>query len=169
VNKKLLVILGILILLSIEIVLSVRNNEDEEKNEASIPVYDADVVCSLSGVDTFEDMNEEYDIKAYLTIKDDLVTKVILVGISSDSGNLYETQSLMNDYNQIEGIEAKVSSNNNDLITEIEYNYDVIDLEEVRSKLGYLLIDDSIFLKADSLPVSLSDYKKYELRDYVCN
>ena len=44
-----------------------------------------------------------------------------------------------------------------------------IDLEEVRSKLGYLLIDDSIFLKADSLPVSLSDYKKYELRDYVCN
>lgn len=169
-KRKVLVILGIIFLLVIVVglVIKLTSKEEEKKENNNIPIYDADVICSLSGVDTFEDENEEYSIKAYLTVKDDLVTKAILVGLSTDTGNLVETQNIMNDYNKIQGIKASASVNNDTLITEVEYDYETIDLDEVKSKLGYLLIDDSIFLKVDSIPVTLGEYQKYELQEYVC-
>ncbi len=169
-KKKVWIILGIIVILVIVIFLVTKiNPKKEEKEEDKIPVYNADVVCSLSGVDTFEEEIEEYSLKAYLTIKDNMVMKAILVGVSSDVGNITQTQEIINDYNKINGINAKVSLSNGKLLTEVEYNYEVIDLDEVKRELGYLLIDDSIFLKVKSLPVSLHDYQKYELQDYECN
>lgn len=136
--------------------------------EDIIPVYNADVVCSLDGVDTFEDEVQEYSLRAYLTINDNLVTKAILVGVSANT-NINETESYIEEYNKIKGINAQVSLKGNNLVTEVEYDYETIDLDEVRNELGYLLIDDSIFMRATSLPVSLEYYKEYELQDYICN
>ena len=169
-KKKLWIILGVIVLLLIVIFYVAKlNSKKEEKVEDKIPVYNADVICTLSGVESIEDEEEEYSLKAYLTIKDNMVMKAILVGVSSDAGNLAVTQNLMDDYNRINGINAKSYLSNERLITEVEYNYEVIDLDEVKSELGYLLIDDSIFLQAKSLPVSLREYQKYELQDYECN
>lgn len=169
-KKKVWIILGVIFLLVIVLFLVIKKNTiDEEKEEDKIPVYNADVVCSLSGIDTFEDEEDEYSLKSYLTIKDNLVIKAILVGVSSDIGNITQTQEIINEYNKIKGISAKVFISKEKLVTEVEYNYEVIDLDEVKRELGYLLIDDSIFLKVKSLPVLLADYQKYELQDYECN
>lgn len=168
-KKKVLIIFGILLILFVVMIVIKKYSKNEIASERFIPVYDADVVCSLSGVDNFEDEDNEYNLKAYLTIKDNLVAKAILIGVSTDTGNIVETQSIMDDYNQVQGISASAFLSNDILITEVSYDYEVIDLEEVKSKLGYLLIDDSIFLKVDSIPVTLEDYQKYELQEYSCN
>ncbi len=168
-KKRVFIILGIVFLLILLIVVFNKLLAKEKKeSDKGIPVYKADVVCSLSGIDTFEDETQEYSIKAYLTLKDNFVTKAILVSVSTDD-NIYEAKNYVDDYNEINGIKADVYFRGNMLVTEVEYDYEVIDLEEVRNKLGYLLIDDSIFNKTDTLPVSLKDYQEYELKEYTCN
>ncbi|MDE5631180.1 MAG: hypothetical protein K2I70_06235, partial [Bacilli bacterium] len=138
-KKKLLIILVILLLIVFVVIIVKKSSKLQKRSDEFIPVYNADVVCSLSGVDNFEDEVEEYSLKAYLTLKDNLVIKAILVGVSTDTGNLVETQSIMNDYNKVSGINATATLNNDTLITEVVYDYEVIDLEEVKNNLGYLL------------------------------
>lgn len=165
--KKVWIILGIVAFLLIIVIFKLfLKNKKEMEN--IIPVYNADVICSLDGIDTFEDGTQEYSLRAYLTVKDNLVTKAILVSVGDDS-DISMTRSYVEEYNEIKGINAQVTLKNGSLVTEVIYDYETIDLNEVRSKLGYLLIDDSIFVKASSLPVSLDLYKEYELQNYTCN
>ena len=166
-KKKELIIVILFILLGIILFIDKIFSRDQ-KIEDSIPVYESDVVCHLDGVDNFEGIIQDYSLRAYLTIQDDLVTKAILVSVSAGD-NLYAASSYVEDYNAIKGINAQVSFKGENLVTEVEYDYEMIDLEEVRDKLGYLLIDDSIFKRATSLPVSLEEYKEYEIQDYICD
>lgn len=168
-NRKIFIIIGVLFVLILLVIVIIKLIPERKKtNDDLIPVYDADVICSLSGVDTFEDEVQEYSIKAYLTLKDNFVTKAILVSASTDNG-IAEARKYTDDFSEINGINAKVSFKGNMLVTEVEYDYETINLDEVRDKLGYLLLDDSIFNKTDTLPITLKEYQEWELKDYVCN
>lgn len=168
-KKKVLFILSLVFILSLIImVILILFPKKQKKTDDLIPVYHADVVCTFDGVDTFENETHEYSLRAYLTVKDHLVTKAILVSVSTDD-NIYETRRYIEEYNKINGINAQVSFKEGSLVTEVEYDYETIDLDEVKNKLGYLLIDDSIFKRVSSLPVSLEYYQEYELQDYICN
>lgn len=163
------VIIGVILLIIIVIIILIKsNNHKKEVGLDEIPTYKADLICSFSGSDTYEDMVEEYSIKAYLSLKDNYVTKAILVSVSN-GGALYQNQDYLRDYNAVEGISASSNIKGNSLVTEVIYDYENIDLGEVKDKLGYLLIDDSIFNKTESLPVTLEEYKEYQLKDYICN
>lgn len=166
-KKIVLIILGIILLILFIIIFIKSNNNKKNEISDDIPTYEADLICTLSGTDTYEDMVEEYSINAYLTLDNNYVTKAILVTVSN-GGYLYQNQDYLNDFNAVNGISVTSSIKSNSLVTEVIYDYEIIDIDEVRDKLGYLLIDDSIFNITDSLPVTLDEYMEYQLEDYIC-
>lgn len=141
--------------------------------KSKINTYDTKMICKqIFSEEVDEEVIESQSI-IYVDYNDkNYVTKAIYQSISDNSnydGYVQESLNyLINIYNEMEGISARKYTVDNKFIFEIIYDYDKIDLEDFRSKLGNLIDTTSVLGKATKLPVNLSEYQEYELEGYKC-
>lgn len=160
-NKKVYFIIPLLILIVVNLSIIFNSNK-------SIPTYDSDIVCSYSSVDTQDD--EEYSSKniIYITKDKDNVRKVINQSIMSSNADTGLLESIIDLYDSVEGIDASLKNVGDSIVFEVTYNYDKIDLDLTKEKLGSVLSDDSILMSTKELPISVDDYLEYLNENYKC-
>ena len=159
-NKKVILILPVFIV--ILVIAFVINKRD------SIPTYKSDIVCSYSDVETQDD--EEYDSKSiiYIYKNKDNVRKSINQSIMSSNSDTGLLESIISLYNSVEGIDASLKTIGNKIVFEVTYDFDRIDLDLTKEKMGSVLSDDSILMKAKELPLKVDDYLEYLSKNYKC-
>lgn len=134
----------------------------------SIPTYNADIMCSYSSTESFED--DEFDTKNFIYIyKDnDNVKKTINQSVMSANVDVGLLESIVDMYKKIDGIDATLEKKGESIIFEVRYDFDLIDLDYVKEEIGSVLADDSIIMITDELPINIDDYLKSINKNYKC-
>lgn len=145
----------------------------EKLDRQEIKVYDADEVCKKDLVENIDGEDIVSSSIVYLNYDEsNLVTKAIYQSISSiqDINNYtYETYSYIKDiYSNIDGVEVDYYDTSQNLVLEIAYNYESIDLNLFKENLESILDQNSLLAKVKKLPVEVSEFKKIELAGYDC-
>ena len=140
------------------------------KKEKTINDFDSDLVCRSEFREIIEDEEIKSTSKIFLNIDDDLVSKAIYQSISaynsSSELNMYEEIAKL--YNSMEGINALYYVVDNSIVLEITYDYEVIDLDQIKLQFGNMLDQEGLFMSVDKIPVSLDTFKNIELANYEC-
>lgn len=170
-NKKIIYI--IIIIINIICLCNISNNRNNNDNSSEEPPsYDAKMVCIKNTDSLVDEESVSSTSKIYINYDDnnvlDSTYQIITVSDSFYKSRIEMIQGYLNLYNGINGITYNVYQYNNSIVTTIKYDYTKIDLNILRTKLGSILDEDSIFNNIDYLPFSLDTYKKYELYDYSC-
>ena len=165
-KRKLLILIALLILVT------GCTKKEEVKN---IPDYDSDIKCVKSGevYDLEDGTPEEFISNIYVYLDDNNnVKSAIFQNISKstvfDKATIELTNQFLSIYKDIDGIEATSDVIDDSLIITIKYNYLDIDLDLTKKKLGTIIDDNNIMKKAEKLPFSYDEFKKYSLNGYDC-
>ena len=132
---------------------------EEQLDRQEIKVYEADEVCK-------KDLVENID-------GEDIVSSSI-VYLNYDESNLvkkaiYQSISYIKDiYSNIDGVEVDYYDTSQNLVLEIAYDYESIDLNLFKENLESILDQNSLLAKVKKLPVEVSEFKKIELAGYDC-
>lgn len=142
-----------------------------KKENKKIKEYDAMMKCRKEFKEVIDDDNITSISNIYLNYDEDgMVKNAIYQSISDYSStkdiNMYE--EIIKIYNSLSGIKANINIVNDSVVLEIEYDYQEMDLDEIKDKIGNMLDDDSLLMKAKELPISLDEFKKIELNNYEC-
>ena len=146
---------------------------EEELDIQEIKVYEADEVCKKDLVENIDGEDIVSSSIVYLNYDEsNLVKKAIYQSISSiqDINNYtYETYSYIKDiYSNIDGVEVDYYDTSQNLVLEIAYDYESIDLNLFKENLESILDQNSLLAKVKKLPVEVSEFKKIELAGYDC-
>ncbi len=136
-------------------------------------MYEADEVCKKDLVENIDGEDIVSSSIVYLNYDEsNLVKKAIYQSISSiqDINNYtYETYSYIKDiYSNIDGVEVDYYDTSQNLVLEIAYDYESIDLNLFKENLESILDQNSLLAKVKKLPVEVSEFKKIELAGYDC-
>lgn len=166
-KKKIIIISVIVLVIIVAITFFIlKNNHNGSKDD--VLSYPSDVKCELSGYDTINGKNVKTDTNVYLTIKDDYVTFAIYQIISHTKDEV-KLSSIMEQYNDIDGITMYTEKYEDYSILTMKYDYNTIDIKEVRDKMGEFIDDKSIFNRYEKFPINYGQYKTIELRGYECH
>ncbi len=160
-NKKVLFIVPLLILIVVNILIILNSNK-------SIPTYESDIVCSYSKVEKYDDLDYESKNIIYIYKDKDNVRKTInqsIINANSDTGLL---ESIISIYDSIDGIDASLKIEGDSIVFEVVYDFDKIDLDITKEKLGSVLSEDSILMRSDSLPINIDEYLELLSDEYKC-
>ena len=166
--KKLSILIVILLVL-----ITISGCSKKEEDKKTIPTYPADIVCTSNIEDEHDGDVENYISNVFIKLDDNKnVTETIYQSISEstllDKATLELTNQFLEIYKDIKGISASSDVIDNKLIITIKYNYLDMDLNSTKKKLGTIVESNSILKKANKLPFSYEDFKKYELNGYEC-
>ncbi len=160
-------------LLSLLIVFILTGCSKGEDNEKVINKYDANLVCKkhMEEIHDGEINSSESVIYIYYD-ESKFVNKAIYQSITNlDDASSYDIQAyddIKEMYDSIDGCEAHYYKTKNELVLEIKYNYEKLDLNSFKEKLGNILDDTSLFAKVKAIPVKLEVFKNIEVNDYEC-
>lgn len=166
-KKKFILIVIILIIIVVFGIIISKNNKNEDVS--NIPEYDADIICKYSLSENVDDTDIDSLAYVYIYTEDNNVSKAIHQSITSSDVDYSLMQSITKLYENINGIDATVNYYGSDLLLEVVYDFNTLDIDDVKDKLGNVLDDQSILMSTDELPISVDDYLDSLTDKYTCN
>ncbi len=147
-------------------ILTIINKEEMTSSTDDKPI-NSSITC------TKENNDDENDMTIYINYdnEDNIVNVTYEEKLNPPKkytiSNLKEEEHI-DLFNSINGVSANIQIFNNHLIKTIKYDYQTIDLEQIKKELKKYLPKDAILLKTSELPITFSQFKDQELKDYTC-
>lgn len=167
-KKKILVL--IVFILIIILLINIFNNKKNEGNK--IPTFNSDIVCTKD-INEIDDEGDEIKSKSiiYIDQNDEYIGKLTYVSIvESDFPTSYKSlvDSVMDMYNNIDGINAYSVIEDKKIASVVEYTFRNLDLNKLKREMGDILESNSVFMNIDELPIKYDYYKDNYLKGYEC-
>ena len=143
----------------------------DKKHYEKLNTFNYDKKCSrINREQVDEDVVES---TSFVFIKlDQLNVKEVVYQTLLNKGDYINNFDMLDDilkmYDGINGISYKVYETKDNYVTEVKYDYTLLDLDKVRTSLGNLLEDTSIFKATKKLPITYEAFFKAELSEYEC-
>lgn len=147
---------------------NIKNETPEE--ELELKEYDSNVVCKFESGEVSEDESSYYS-NVYISYgKGGNITDIVYQNVTqTDFSDSY--MQLVNDlydlYNNINGIKTDIYKSAGYVVTTIEYDFNVLDLNTAKKELGDMLEEDS-FILTGKLPIAYNVYIDKYLSEYSC-
>lgn len=140
----------------------------KKEESLNLKEYEANVICTLDYQDEVDGMLINSTNKVFINYDDKMLVNNALYQTTTDEYSINMYERLVNIFNEINGISADLYIVDNKLVVEIEYNYDMINIDEVKDKLGILLDEEALLNKVDKLPITYDEFIDLELKEYKC-